>query len=133
AKGRGLLDHWRRILPDGLKGPEAFFVFGDVKTFWEFGGFGTSCLCARRDPFFDGVEISFRNLLAVLRHLPRLDQFHDQAVLRLARREDMALVGFLEHEPAQSQINITAQFFSIPVAFEAMGLENRPDVALEKK
>ena len=91
-----------------------------------------SGLCAGSDPLFDRVNLFAREFFVALRHFATLNHSVEETFFRFARGEDRTVVNTLEHEPAETEIDVAFQFFALAVAIKTVRLEDRTDVFFEE-
>ena len=120
-------------LANRLERPEGALFLGDAAALAQVGWLGACSLRAGGNPLLDQRQLFAGELLVALRHFAAVNHFEKQAPLGLAGDEDRSVVAALEHQPAQAQVEAGFQLLAFAVTFEAMRLEDRADVLLERR
>src|SRR5262249_13585611 len=115
---------------DRLKGPVPTLLLSDPEIVGVLrlgaGGLGTGS-----DPAANNLELTPRQPLLPPPHFARCGLLKQQTFVPVSGHYGCARTAALEHERRQAQIELAARFGLFPVTLEAMGLENRPYIALE--
>src|SRR5207248_994489 len=124
---------WDGGLVNRLERPEGALFLGDGTALAQLGWFGAGGLRAGGDPLFDQRHLFAGELLVALRHFTTMNQLEKQTLAGLAWDNHRAVVAPLKHQTPQAQVEAAFQLLAFTVTFEAMRLEDRAYVLLERR
>ena len=124
---------WDGGLVNRLERPEGALFLGDGAALSQLGRLGAVGRRAGGDPLFDQRHLFAGELLVALRHFAAMNQLEEQTLAGLAGDDHRAVVASLKHQTPQAQVEAALQLLAFTVTFEAMRLEDRAYVFLERR
>src|SRR5262249_14492788 len=118
---------------DRPEGPPAAVVVADDEALRDRLRLGGLDLRAGRDPPLQHLDLRGGPLLFGGRHLTAPPPLRGPALVGLPADDRGARVAALHEQPAEAEVEPALEFLALAVALEAVRLEQRPDVSVERR